>query len=53
MSDVAVEGLADLPGEELLDACSQGSITTRLSSLLLTSNGSDMPVNGNVGLEIG
>lgn len=31
------------PGDELLEGCSQGSMATNLSSLLLTSNGSDMP----------
>lgn len=49
MSVVAVEGL-DRLGEVLLQACSQGSIATNLSSLLLTSNGSDIPVNENIEL---
>lgn len=42
MSVVAVEGL-ERPGDELVDASTQGSIVTNLSSLLLTSNGSDIP----------
>jgi hypothetical protein len=42
ISVVAVVDLGWL-GDVLLEGCSQGSMATNLSSLLLTSNESDMP----------
>lgn len=42
ISVVAVEGL-DRPGDVLVEAWSLGSMETNLSSLLLTSKGSDIP----------
>lgn len=43
--NISVVAVEDFPGELLLhDACSPGSIVTNLSSVLLTSNGSEIPV---------
>lgn len=45
-ANISVAAVEDFPGEVLLpDACSLGSIVTNLSSVVLTANGSEIPVH--------